>query len=138
MTGQVLSISEIPEEPPEILSEDGREVWRRILPMIALAPYQLRLRGVDLNTLVSYCDVVATKEKAMRELRKPKSEGGGEVVYNGKLLQKSPWLSIRDQCIELEKKLVQDLGFAPAVRERLKVNRDAMDGDDPNQLMMEF
>lgn len=135
-------LTELPDEPPEILEGDERLVYLRMLPRFK----ECGCRACDINTVISFCDVVAEKEEAKRELAKPVSEGGGKVIWlvnekNGqKYSQISSWVGIKNRAIELEKKLVQDLGLAPAVRRRLKQDIDDPDGEgrnvDPNQLRM--
>lgn len=106
------NISELPDKAPAILSKPAKDIYKHMLPLFK----ECGCIAVDINSVISFCDVVALKQKAMTEISKT-----GEVYMNGKILQASPWLSIKNKCIEQEKKLVQDLACAPAVRARIKM-----------------
>lgn len=102
---------------PQHLSKIARRHWHMILPLL----YNLGLIAkIDLSTFAAYCQNYGRWVKAERELAK---EGEGEVITSkhGQSYQ-SPWLSISNKCLELQKHYESSFGLSPATRVRLSTS----------------
>jgi len=117
--------------PPDFLSEDAREEWERIVPILA----QRRiLSEADCGTLESYCMAVGTVREMDREIQKSgaiqkvfKIDNDGEAVLVS--IRKNPAVSVRDGAMTQARLLAAELGCTPVSRSRPSVENDD-DGDD--------
>jgi P27 family predicted phage terminase small subunit len=108
---------------PKGLSRVARREFRfmcRALDALGL------LSVADGSALALYCEAVAQKEKALKELNKLGAaietygiDKNGERVFLG--MKKNPWWSIWVDPCKLEKAFLIEFGLTPASRRNLKV-----------------
>ncbi|MFV0303419.1 MAG: phage terminase small subunit P27 family [Paracoccus sp. (in: a-proteobacteria)] len=106
--------------PPDWFSEDAKEEWRRILPMLA----QRRiLTEADLGTFENYCLAQGTVREMEREIRKLghvqkvyKLDKEGNAMLIG--IRKNPAVAIQSDAMTRARLLAAELGCTPVSRSR--------------------
>jgi P27 family predicted phage terminase small subunit len=112
-----------PPEMPKGLSRVARREFRfmcKALDALGLLTF------ADGSALALYCEAVAQKEKALKELNKRGAaietfgiDKNGERVSLG--IKKNPWWSVWVDACKLEKGFLIEFGLTPASRRNLKV-----------------
>ena len=105
----------IPTCPPE-LDERARREWGRISRLLVTMGLLTR---VDRAGLAAYCQIYSRWIQAEDKIR----EHGMVVVVGSdkKHLQRSPYLSIADKCLEQMKGYMSEFGLTPSSRTRIEV-----------------
>lgn len=102
--------------PPDDLPAAALDVWRRVVPLVAET---VALRETDLDALRQYCEAVALRARALKELA-----GDGVPLVcltpNG-AQQVNPLLKIVSQADSIILKLSERFGLDPASRKRLQI-----------------
>ena len=99
---------------PKHLDAPAKTEWKRISAMLTTMGL---LTKVDRTALAAYCQVYSRWVQAEDKVRKM----GMVVVVGNKHLQKSPYLSIADKCLEQMLKYMTQFGLTPASRTRIEV-----------------
>ena len=102
-----------PLERPFELSEDAREVWRRLAPDLEQAGV---LTSWDLDVFAEYCELVVIVREARRKL------GYGLLLVGRRdpVVTNPVWRVYRD-ALALLRSLAQELGLTPSARSSLRV-----------------
>lgn len=122
-----IELSALPDEPPEELTPPAKAIYKKVLPLLK----ELKAVACDIHTIISYCQVIATKQKALMMLNIQ-----GEVIYTSKgdpII--NPWQTIFRTMVECEKKIANDICTSPGARARLGITITQKDpSDDINSL----
>lgn len=100
-------------EPPADSSEEVRRVWTETLQA---APAGL-LRRLDIGLFAVYCRAVVQYDKAMRHVE----ANGAVVVTKAGTVVENPWHKTAIKQALLMIRTVDQLGFSPAARTRIRV-----------------
>lgn len=99
-------------DPPAILSEIGREEWRRVAEILERRGY---LGREDRGALLAYCEAFAELVAAVEAIR----ESGRVWISRTKstvTAKASPWLAIRDRAAGRVLRFGRVLGIQPSAR----------------------
>ncbi len=117
--------------PPAYLSEDAKEEWLRIVPILAARKI---LTEADVGGLENYCMCIGTVREMDREIQvtgavqkiyKLDKEGVAHVVST----RKNPAVGIRNEAMTQARLLAAELGATPTSRSRPSVTDDDDDDD---------
>lgn len=116
--------------PPDHLSEDAREEWRRIVPILAERKI---LTYADMGSVENFCMAMGLVREMEREIQRL---GAVQKVYqidkegNSHLVRmaKNPAVSIQSDAMTRARLLAAELGCTPVSRSRPSVEDN--DGDD--------
>jgi P27 family predicted phage terminase small subunit len=112
-------------EPPELLTDEQREIWKRVVANAAPG----LLAACDRDVVVSYCVAISMRDAAARGF----VESGGAVLVSGRDKRdeiSNPHVREFRRSAMLVRVLATELGFSPASRSRVSVVPPP-DGDDP-------
>jgi len=110
--------------PPEWMSDEGREEWLRVLPVLYCE--RRTLAQVDLGVFAVYCEAYGTVVQATRQIRE---EG---LTFKGPSgLKRNPAIGIRDAAANQVRQMAAELGLTPASRGRPGIKPGGGDGDEP-------
>lgn len=111
-------------EMPKGLSPVARREWKYMSRVLFDNGV---LTGVDRQCLATYCEAVAKKERANKEMQ----ASGGEVIavyMTGKdgerlflRMETNPWWKVWVEACKMEKACLVEFGLTPASRSRLKL-----------------
>lgn len=118
---------------PVYFTDEEREIWTASL---ANAPKGV-IKPADIEVLITFCEQVAIRRQAMRELRSQaeehrKEDGSTEVmtVETERGWVKNPLITVVDTCAKNIRSYASELCFTPASRERL-ASKMPSESDDP-------
>jgi P27 family predicted phage terminase small subunit len=107
---------------PDYFSEEQAAIWNET---IANAPKRV-LRPADRELLIAFCEQVAIKRQAQRELNKAaadrRTEDGSTEYLSVETERgwvKNPLITVVDTAVKNIRYLASELGLSPASRERL-------------------
>lgn len=116
--------------PSDWLSDDAKDEWRRILPMLAKRRI---LTDADLGTFENYCLAQGTVREMEREIQRLghvqkvyKIDKDGNSLMIG--VRKNPAVSIQSDAMTRARLLAAELGCTPVSRSRPAV--DDSEGND--------
>lgn len=107
---------------PDYFSEEQAAIWHE---SIANAPKSV-LRPADRELLIAFCEQVAIKRQAQRELKQAALDGAkadGSTTFLSVETErgwvKNPLITVVDTAVKNIRYLASELGLSPASRERL-------------------
>lgn len=99
---------------PRFLGKIARKEWRRIVPELSDCGL---LTSLDMAALSAYCSCYEHWVEAAKKVQ----ELGPVITTPNGLTQTSPYVTQRNQALQLMKKFMVDLGLSPAARTRVTV-----------------
>jgi P27 family predicted phage terminase small subunit len=112
-------------EPPEGMADDVLDIWKYTLRELL---YMKIAAAADRDSLVAYCEAVASHRKASAVLAKSPILVKG--LHGG--LVRNPALQIQRDAAHTIRAFAQEFGLTPSARTRIQVEGRAGDGEQRN------
>lgn len=104
-------------EPPDDLTVHGKEKWNQMLPILV----QMRvMTNADYEALEKYCDMSDRYQKAVDHIRQYGQVIEGHTDRGAYKIQANPACQIENKLFTAMFKILQDFGFTPASRVKMK------------------
>ncbi len=110
-------------EPPEWMTDFGKELWRRLVPQLLKARL---LTEVDYAGLQMACEAYSV----WREMTEFLNEYGRIQTSQTGYEQARPEVSMQKQALDSYNKFMSEFGLSPSARSRLRVEPEAEQAED--------